>query len=131
MKLTSRTSLFLSSAITESWNALIDSSSDAKEISGVIDLDEAEVVPIPVARRPPIWPWHFSKEPETGFLNSDQCSDPELNREGQALKDLFDTKAKKALLGYHEDAYGYGRWLRKVFSYCKQAYLIRLVFAIA
>ena len=71
MKLTSRTSLFLSSAITGSWNALIDSSSDAKEISGVIDLDEAEVVPIPVARRPPIWPWHFSKEPETGFLNSD------------------------------------------------------------
>ena len=98
---------------------LVDSSSGTWENSGVIDLVEAEVVPTPVACIRPIWPWDFSEEPETGFHNSAQCFDPKLNGEGQALEDLSDNKAEKALPGYHEDAYGYGRWLRIVFSDCK------------
>ena len=100
-------------------NILIENSTGAWKISGIIDWDEVEAVPRPLARRPPVWMWDFSEEPETGYYNSDQYPDPELNEESQNLKDYFDGKAEKALPDYREDAYGHGRWLRRMFPYCK------------
>ena len=35
------------------------------------------------------------------------------------MKNEFDEKVEQALPGYHEDAYGYGRWLRRMFPYAK------------
>ena len=100
-------------------NILVENESGSWKISGIIDWDEAEAVPRPLARRPPAWMWDFSEQPETGFLNSDQYPDPMLDAESQTLKDYFDRKVEEALPGYGEDAYGYGRWLRRMFPYCK------------
>lgn len=100
-------------------NILVEKSHGVWKITGIIDWDGAEAVPRPLARRPPVWMWDFGEEPESGFYNSDQYPDPELSVESQHLKDYFDSKVEKALPGYLEDAYGPGRWLRRMFPYCK------------
>ena len=100
-------------------NILVENSSGTWKISGIIDWDEIESVPRPLARKPPVWMWDFSEEPESGFLNSDQYPDPKLNKEGQALQDHFRAEIERVLPGYLKDAYGHGRWLRRLFPYAK------------
>lgn len=71
-------------------NLMISQASDtgAWTIHGVIDWDDAIAVPRPLARKPPVWIWHFPDEEPEGFLNDDQFPDPELS-EGREVESLF------------------------------------------
>lgn len=92
-------------------------------ISGIIDWDEAIAVPRPLARMPPTWIWDFDAENFTAYLNIDHHPFPEekLNEEGTTLKKYFDAVARKKLgEKYLEDAYGSGRWLRRVWYFVRR-----------
>ena len=103
-------------------NLMVSKASGSWRICGIIDWDDALALPRPLARVPPRWIWHFpDEEPglEDGFLNDDQFADPELSHEGKALKAYFDMRIEALLPGYCEDAYGRGRWLRRIWHFAK------------
>lgn len=105
----------------EPGNLMVEKASDgAWRICGVIDWDDAIAVPRPLARKSPVWIWHFPDEEPEGFRDDDQFSDPELSEEDKRLKAYFDTKIEELLPGYGQDAYGRGRWLRRIWSFARQ-----------
>ena len=92
------------------------------KITGVLDWDEAICLPRPLARKPPVWLWFWmasSEEHSDGEYDCDQHPDRELSAEGSALKAFFDRRIEEVLPGYHEDAYGSGRWLRRLWVFIK------------
>ena len=109
-------------------NIMVEKSSGTWKISGVIDWDEATCVPQPLARRPPEWIWDFEPEMHTGYLDNDHDPSSNILRENMALKAYFDDKAAAVLPGYLEDAYGHGRWLRRIWTFARtwicQAFLL-------
>ena len=98
---------------------MVENSGSSWKISGIIDWDEAECVPRPLARRPPAWIWDPEPEMFTGKLDTDHDPTLNLSEDSLALKAYFDTRITKALPGYLEDAYGRGRWLRRIWRYAK------------
>ena len=93
------------------------------KITGIIDWDAAIAVPLPLARQPPVWLWNWSDTAEEwseSFYDVDQYKDPVLSEENKTLKAYFDRAVEKALPGYLEDAYGRGRWLRRVWAFVKE-----------
>ena len=100
-------------------NIMVDKNSGVWKISGVIDWDAAVSVPRPMARRPPAWIWDFDPEMFTGYLNNDHDPPLNLSEENMALKAHFDAKAAAVLPAYLEDAYGRGRWLRRIWTYAR------------
>ncbi|KAL8785696.1 MAG: hypothetical protein Q9195_008542, partial [Heterodermia aff. obscurata] len=104
-------------------NIMVSHASGAWKITGIIDWDDAVALPRPLARVPPRWIWHYpDEEPELedGYLDDDQYRDPELSEENKALKAYFDTEVETVLPGYTEDAYGQGRWLRRIWRFAKE-----------
>ena len=104
-------------------NLMVSKASGAWKICGIIDWDDALALPRPLSRIPPRWIWHFPDEDpdlEDGYLNDDQYADPELSDENKALKAYFDCKAEVLLPGYAEDAYGRGRWMRRIWHFAKE-----------
>ena len=92
------------------------------KICGIIDWDEAVAVPCPLARRPPAWIWGFDPKSFKAYLNIDHHPyfDEDLREEGKALRKYFDTVARKRLgEKYLEDAYGHGRWLRRIWEFVR------------
>ena len=100
-------------------NIMVDQSNGTWRISGVIDWDDAVSVPRPMARRPPAWIWDIEPEMFTGYLNNDHDPTLNLSDENAALKAHFDAKAAAVLPGYLEDAYGRGRWLRRIWTHAR------------
>ena len=107
-------------------NIMVNRSSLSGEwkITGLIDWDEAIAVPRPLARRPPTWIWDFDVKScnYNGYLNVDHYpySDAELSEEGKTLKRYFETRAKEKWgEKYLEDAYGHGRWLRRIWDFVR------------
>ena len=92
----------------------------AWRICGVIEWDDAIAVPRPLARKPPVWIWHFPDEEPEDFRDDDQFPDPELSDEDKGLKAYFDAKIEELLPGYGQDAYGRGRWLRGIWSFARE-----------
>lgn len=104
-------------------NLLVSKSSGAWHITGIIDWDDALALPTPLARIPPRWIWHFpDEEPglSDGYLTDDQFRDPQLSEEDARLKTYWDTAIEKVLPGYGEDAYGKGRWLRRIWFFARE-----------
>lgn len=95
-------------------NVMVENSTGTWKICGVIDWDDSQCVPRPLARRPPEWIWDAKGATFTGALNNDFDTTVELPEDAKTLKAYFDTKAEEALPGYLEDAYGRGRWLRQI-----------------
>ena len=100
-------------------NIMVEKTEGVWEISGIIDWDDALALPRPLARRAPDWIWDFEPQEFTGFLNNDHHPNPKLTDEGIALKAYFDAQAAKVLEGYLEDAYGQGRWLRRIWTFAR------------
>ena len=100
-------------------NIMVDHMEGAWKITGIIDWDDALALPRPLARRAPDWIWDFEPQEFTGFLNNDHHPNPKLTDEGIALKTYFDAQAAKVLEGYMEDAYGQGRWLRRIWTFAR------------
>lgn len=100
-------------------NLMVDKSSGTWRIRGVIDWDDALALPRPLARRAPDWVWDFNSEGFTGYLDNDHHQNPNLSEAQLALKAYFDTRAAAALPGYLEDAYGRGRWLRRIWTFAR------------
>ncbi|KAG7008328.1 hypothetical protein G7Y79_00006g019480 [Physcia stellaris] len=102
-------------------NLMVEKASDgAWRICGVIDWDDTIAVPRPLARKPPVWIWHFPDEEPESFRDDDQFQDPELSEKDKELKTYFDTKIEELLPGYGQDAYGRGRWLRRIWSFVRE-----------
>ena len=104
-------------------NLMVSNSSGAWKILGIVDWDDAIALPTPLSRIPPRWVWHFPDEDpdiEDGYLNKDQYADPALSSEDGALKAYFDLKVETLIPGYAEDAYGKGRWMRRIWYFAKE-----------
>ncbi|KAL8725981.1 MAG: hypothetical protein Q9166_007016 [cf. Caloplaca sp. 2 TL-2023] len=103
-------------------NIMVENISGVWEITGLIDWDDAVALPRPLARRAPDWIWDFDNEGFTGYLNNDHHPKPDhkLSTENLALKAHFDAKAAAVLDGYLEDAYGYGLWLRRIWTFARE-----------
>ncbi|KAL8856094.1 MAG: hypothetical protein Q9178_007289 [Gyalolechia marmorata] len=104
-------------------NLMVSKASGTWKICGIIDWDDAVALPRPLARVPPRWVWHFpdgDPDLEDGYLNDDQYRDPELSDENKALKTYFNAKIEAVLPGYTEDAYGQGRWLRRMWHFARE-----------
>lgn len=103
-------------------NIMVEDSTGTWRISGIIDWDDAIAVPRPLARRPLDWIWDSESESYTGYLNTDHQPKPleKLNAEERELKAKFDALAASKLQNYAEDAYGHGRWLRRIWTFAKE-----------
>lgn len=99
-------------------NIMVENSRGAWKISGIIDWNEAEALPKPLARRPPAWIWSSSDE-LSKFHGSDEYVIQEVDKDSRTLKAYFDATVERALPGYCEDAYGYGRWFRRIFAFAR------------
>jgi hypothetical protein len=110
------------------------------EITGVLDWDDALSIPSILARKPPVWLWDFSEDdtlPSSILADYDGDVDllpPELyseaskrlSEENLQVKRFFETEISKHLYGdsspasreaYLDDAYGRGRWLRRLWRF--------------
>ncbi|KAL9024167.1 MAG: hypothetical protein Q9196_006716 [Gyalolechia fulgens] len=97
-------------------------------IVGIIDWDDAIALPRPLARKPPAWIWDFDSDAFTGYLDTDHHphktdlvpADGDGGGANAALKSHFDARAA-AVLGpaYLDDAYGNGRWLRRIWTFAR------------
>ncbi|KAL8684609.1 MAG: hypothetical protein Q9224_006240, partial [Gallowayella concinna] len=89
-------------------------------ITGVIDWDNALSLPRALARRPADWIWDHNCKGFTGYLDTDHHPATDLSAESLALKAYFDAQAAATLGGdYLEDAYGSGRWLRRIWTFAR------------
>ena len=100
-------------------NIMVDNSSGTWKICGVIDWDDAIAVPRPLARKPPSWIWDFNSELYTSYMDNDHQPNTNLSDENIALKAYFNEKTATALPHYLEDAYGRGRWLRRIWTFAR------------
>ena len=102
-------------------NIMVENSTGKWRVSGIIDWDDAIAVPRPLARRPLDWIWDLEGEGYTGYLNTDHQpkSLERLTAEETELKAKFDGLAAEKLEGYAEDAYGHGRWLRRLWTFAR------------
>ena len=103
----------------EARNIMVERSKDAWRICGIIDWDDALALARPLARRPPDWIWDFDREGFTGYLDNDHHPNDDLSDESLALKSHFDAAAAAMLPHYLEDAYGRGRWLRRIWTFAR------------
>ncbi|KAI4174138.1 MAG: hypothetical protein LQ343_002473 [Gyalolechia ehrenbergii] len=106
-------------------NIMVSPTSPGYAIVGIIDWDDAIALPRPLARKPPAWIWDFDSEAFTGYLDIDHHPSKtdlvsEKDDENAALKAHFDARAA-AVLGqeYLDDAYGNGRWLRRIWTFAR------------
>lgn len=103
----------------------------------VIDWDDVKVVPVPLTRQPPVWLWDFSDD-TSGHpsISSDYDGDVDLfatdryapkserlSPENAKIKEHFEQCFIRGLReldssmttdAYFDDAYGSGRWLRRL-----------------
>ena len=95
----------------------------AWKITGIIDWDDALALPRPLARKPPVWIWWYpDEEPDAEvFYDDDQHGYPEaeLSDADRALKAYFDERVEELLPGYREDAYGRGKWMRRIWTFAR------------
>jgi len=110
------------------------------EVTGVLDWDDVLVIPSILARKPPVWLWDFSEDESLpshilAYYDGDvDLLPPELyNKAGDRLseedlqvKQFFETEITNQLYGdsspasreaYLDDAYGRGRWLRRLWRF--------------
>ena len=110
------------------------------EIVGVLDWDDVLIVPSILARKPPVWLWDFSEDkslPSSVLANYDGDVDllpselygeasGRLSEEDLKAKQYFETEICNQLYGgcdpvsreaYLDDAYGRGRWLRRLWRF--------------
>lgn len=110
------------------------------QIKGVLDWDDALSVPPVLARRPPVWLWDFSDDetlPSSVLAHYDGDFDilpaelyneagDRLSEEDLQVKKFFESEIVEKLYGhsspasreaYFDDAYGRGRWLRRLWRF--------------
>lgn len=110
------------------------------EVTGVLDWDDILVVPSILARKPPVWLWDFSEDdtlPSSVLADYDgdvdllppglynEASD-RFSEEDSHVKQFFEVAICDQLYGdrgpasrevYLDDAYGRGRWLRRLWRF--------------
>ncbi|KAI5203895.1 hypothetical protein E4T39_03959 [Aureobasidium subglaciale] len=113
-------------------------------VTGIVDWDEAQCVPPVLTRKPPTWLWDFSDDdllPSAvqKYFDSDSDMLPlefykEINADHLTAEDvkikerfeqvlvekLYQRYGSKALEAYQDDAYGRGRWLRRVWRFANE-----------
>ena len=106
-------------------NIMVEKVEGSWKLCGIIDWDNAIALPRPLARKPPSWIWDFNPEEFAGYMDIDHhpnsSPDPnhKLSDENMALKVYFEAKTATVLPSYLEDAYGRGRWLRRIWRFAR------------
>lgn len=83
------------------------------EVTAVLDWDGVLSAPQVLTREPPVWLWQLGDE-------STQAVPRELKIEEEIIKQHFEDRLLKAGIDievYRADAYGHGRWVRRLFSF--------------
>ncbi|KAI4715377.1 hypothetical protein E4T48_08455 [Aureobasidium sp. EXF-10727] len=115
------------------------------QITGVLDWDDALSVPTVLARKPPVWLWDFSDDetlPSSVLAHYDGDVDllpnelynetsTRISKEDLQVKQFFETSIVEQLYGdsslesreaYLDDAYGRGRWLRRLWRFARDGF---------
>ena len=101
-------------------NIMVENSSGVWRFCGVIDWDDTLALSRPLARRASDWIWELDGGPVyTGYPDNDHQPNEDLSEESSSLKAYFDAKAALCLPRYLEDAYGHGRWLRRIWTFAR------------
>ncbi|KAH0282634.1 hypothetical protein M436DRAFT_67711 [Aureobasidium namibiae CBS 147.97] len=92
------------------------------EVTGVLDWDDVFVVPSILARKPPVWLWDFSEDESLpslilAYYDGDvDLLPPELSLR-PAIVCQRKTYSPASREAYLDDAYGRGRWLRRLWRF--------------
>lgn len=115
------------------------------DVTGVLDWDDVLVIPAILARKPPVWLWDFSEDenlpsPILAYYDGDVDLLPlelyngasnHLSEEDLQVKQFFETEITDQLYGgsshasqeaYLDDAYGRGRWLRRLWRFALEGF---------
>ncbi|KAI4198194.1 MAG: hypothetical protein LQ350_005430 [Teloschistes chrysophthalmus] len=83
------------------------------KITGLIDWDKVQALPLPLARTPPAWVWHFPWRVPIGD-GSEYFTGPPLSKTARARRRYFFKEVERVLPGYRKDAWELGRWVRRI-----------------
>ena len=98
-------------------NIMVEGGNGQYEATGLLDWDSVRSVPLVLARKPPAWLWL----PKMGMTSSQAWWDgdfDELELGPAELRTLFEQRMEKRVGSrYVEDAFGKGRWIRRVWRF--------------
>ena len=98
-------------------NLMVEGVDGQYKVTGVLDWDEVLSVPLVLARQPPAWLWLPEKKAASSQDWWDGYVD-ELELGPAELRTLFEQKMEERVGSkYAEDAFGKGRWIRKVWRF--------------
>lgn len=90
------------------------------EVTAVLDWDGVLSAPRVLTREPPVWLWHLGDESTEATLKNGFEVPRELKIEEEIIKQHFEDRLVIAdidIEAYRADAYGHGRWVRRLFSF--------------
>lgn len=90
------------------------------EVTAVLDWDGVLSAPRVLTREPPVWLWHLGDESTQATLENGFEVPRVLKIEEEIIKQHFEDCLLKAgidIEAYRADAYGHGRWVRRLFSF--------------
>lgn len=91
------------------------------KVTAVLDWDGVLSVPRVLTREPPIWLWQYESTQATSEYGFEVPRN--LKPEEEIIKQHFEDCLLKAGIDidvYRADAYGHGRWVRRLFSFLQQ-----------
>lgn len=90
------------------------------EVTAVLDWDGVLSCPQVLTREPPVWLWQLGDESTQANLECGFEVPRELKIEEEIIKQHFEDRLLKSgidIEAYCADAYGHGRWVRRLFSF--------------
>lgn len=92
------------------------------EVTAVLDWDGALSAPRVLTREPPVWLWQHCSELTQATLDSSVSVPRQLIPEKDTIKQHFEDCLFQAGIdidAYRTDAYGHGRWVRRLFRFLR------------
>jgi aminoglycoside phosphotransferase (APT) family kinase protein len=94
-------------------NILVDKVAGVWSVTGILDWDDAMSIPGVIGRKPPIWLWR----PEVRVEDADTTESGLLTDDQNLIKDRFDEVITASIPSFVDDAYGSGKWIRRVATF--------------
>lgn len=96
------------------------SANNSWEVTALLDWDGVLSAPRVLTREPPVWLWQPGNESPQANLESSIGVPRQLKTEEETIKKHFEDRLLQAgidINAYRNDAYGHGRWVRRLFSF--------------
>ena len=108
----------------EARNIMVEGGNGLYKVTGLLDWGSVLSVPLVLARKPPAWLWIPESEMTRGRGWWDEDAD-EVELGPAELRTLFEHKMEKRVGSkYVEDAFGKGRWIRRVWRFLLHGFFL-------